>query len=215
MSGGWIRAQWPAPPNIVAGTTLRESEYKMPAEPQWLNQVHGARVVRWGSTDFDNGEPEADAIVANVADACCAVRTADCLPILLCAADGTEIAAIHGGWRGLAAGIIEETVATMSTAPKDLLAWFGPAISQPAFEVGSEVRDAFLVTLPVAADAFVRNESGRWQADLYIIAAQRFDSVGVRKTFGGGLCTHADKARFYSYRRDGETGRMLSFIYRA
>jgi hypothetical protein len=143
------------------------------------------------------------------------VRTADCLPVLLCAADGTEIAAAHAGWRGLAAGIIEETIAAMSTLPADLLAWFGPAISQPAFEVGGEVRDAFLATTPLAADAFIRNKRGRWQADLYELAAQRLQLAGVSEVFGGGLCTYEDKARFYSYRRDADTGRMLSFIYRA
>jgi len=215
MNDGWIPANWPAPPNIVAGTTLRDSEYELPAEPQWLKQVHGARVVRWGSTDFDNGPPDADAIVADRPNACCVVRTADCLPILLCAADGTEIAAAHGGWRGLAAGIVEETIAAMSTPPADLLAWFGPAISQPAFEVGGEVRDAFLAITPTSADAFVRNKRGRWQADLYMLAAQHLHIVGVGKVFGGGLCTYEDKARFYSYRRDADSGRMLSFIYRA
>jgi len=215
MTDSWIPANWPVPPNIVAGTTLRDSEYKLPAEPRWLRQVHGARVVRWESTDFDNGPPDADAIVANRPNACCVVRTADCLPILLCAADGTEIAAAHAGWRGLAAGIIEETIVAMSTLPADLLAWFGPAISQPAFEVGGEVRDAFLATTPLAADAFIRNKRGRWQADLYELAAQRLQLAGVSEVFGGGLCTYEDKARFYSYRRDADTGRMLSFIYRA
>lgn len=214
MSADWIPADWPVPPNIVAGTTLRDSQYELPAEPQWLNQVHKARVVRWGSVDFDDGPPDADAIVADNAGACCAVRTADCLPILLCAADGTEVAAVHGGWRGLAAGIIEETLAAMSTPPADILAWFGPAISQPSFEVGTDVRDAFLATAAIAAEAFVANERGRWQADLYKLATQRLSFAGVDKVFGGGLCTYADPARFYSYRRDGETGRMLSFVYR-
>lgn len=215
MSDGCIHADWPAPPNIVAGTTLRDSQYELPAEPQWLKQVHGARVVRSGSEDFDDGPPNADAIVADRPGTCCVVRTADCLPILLCAADGTEIAAAHGGWRGLAAGIIEATVAAMSTPPQELLAWFGPAISQPVFEVGAEVRDAFLATTATAETAFVRNDRGRWQADLYKLAAQRLGIAGVARIFGGGLCTYKDQAHFYSYRRDGETGRMLSFVYRS
>ncbi len=215
MSKEWIQADWPAPPNVIAGTTLRDSVYELPAEPHRLNQVHGARVVRWGSAEFDAGPPEADAIVADEPGACCAVRTADCLPILLCAADGTEIAAAHGGWRGLVAGIVAETVASMSTPAADLLAWFGPAISQPAFEVGAEVRDVFVAATPAAAEAFVQNDRDRWQADLYMLAAQSLELAGVTSIYGGGLCTVADKGRFYSYRRDGLTGRMLSFIYRS
>jgi len=142
------------------------------------------------------------------------VRTADCLPVLLCARDGNEIAAVHAGWRGLAAGVIEAAVAALTTANEEIMAWFGPAISQPAFEVGAEVKQAFVQQDPAAAAAFVENDRGRWQADLYMLARQRLRAVAVNEIFGGGLCTHADPERFYSYRRDGETGRMLSFIYR-
>ena len=214
MSRGWIAADWQAPAGIVAGTTLRGSDFALPAEPAFLQQVHGARVVRHGSADFAAGEPEADAIVAESAGAICVVRTADCLPLLLCSVDGREIAAVHGGWRGLAAGIIEATLAAMSAQPQDLLAWFGPAISQSAFEVGAEVRAAFVAHSPAADAAFVANDRGRWQADLYALAAQRLAAAGVHRISGGGLCTFADARRFYSYRRDGETGRMLSFIFR-
>ena len=214
MSADWIRADWPAPDGVIAGTTLRDTDFELPAEPQWLNQVHGSRVVRHGSEDFDDGRPDADAIVADRAGAICVVRTADCLPILLCSTDGTEIAAVHGGWRGLAAGVIEATVAAMSTRPKDILAWFGPAISQAAFEVGPEVRDAFLATNPLATTAFVRNDRGRWQADLYMLAAQQLERLRVASLFGGGFCTYTDDKRFYSFRRDGETGRLLSFVFR-
>jgi len=214
MSDKWIRADWPAPAGVVAGTTLRGSDFELPSKPQWLNQVHGARVVRYGSEDFGAGPPDADAIVANRAGDICVVRTADCLPILLCSTDGTEIAAVHAGWRGLVAGVIEETVAAMTTPPGEILAWFGPAISQPAFEVGAEVRDAFLAAHPIAEAAFVRNGRGRWQADLYRLAAQRLGDAHVVSVFGGGLCTHADRERFYSYRRDGKTGRLLSFVFR-
>ena len=132
MNADWIAADWPAPPGIVAGTTLRDSHFELPAEPQWLQQVHGNRVVRWGSAAFDNGPPEADAIVSDQPASLCAVRTADCLPILLCAVDGSEIAAIHAGWRGLAAGIIDTTLESMQSSPDTLLAWIGPAISQAA-----------------------------------------------------------------------------------
>ncbi len=214
MTTDWIRADWPAPGGVVAGTIPRDSNFELPAQPQWLKQVHGARVVRYGSDDFSAGPPEADAITADCAPAICVVRTADCLPILLCSTDGTEIAAVHGGWRGLAAGVIEQTLAAMATLPEDILAWLGPAISQPAFEVGGEVRAAFLASSPVSEEAFVANERGRWQADLYLIATQRLASIGVAGIFGGGLCTFADAKRFYSYRRDGETGRLSSFIFR-
>lgn len=214
MSEDWIRAEWPAPEGIIAGTTLRDSNYELPAEPQWLNQVHGADVARWGSADFDAGPPDADAITSDQPGSICVVRTADCLPLLLCSPDGSEIAAVHAGWRGLAAGVIEATVAAMVTNNEDLMAWFGPAISQPAFEVGDEVREAFARDNAAASAAFVENDRGRWQADLYMLARQRLQAVAVRQILGGGLCTYDDAERFYSYRRDGETGRLLSFIYR-
>jgi len=213
MSEGFLRADWPAPDNVVAGTVLRDSNHELPAVPQWLKQVHGARVVHIGSSDFSSGPPEADAVIANRAGDLCAVRTADCLPIMLCAIDGSEVAAIHAGWRGLAAGIIEATVTEMAAMPADLIAWLGPAISQGAFEVGDEVRNAFLDHSPVSEAAFTANDRGRWQADLYKLAIQRLGDTGVFKVSGGGLCTFDDPARFYSYRRDGETGRMLNFVY--
>jgi YfiH family protein len=215
VSEGWIRADWPAPDGVVAGTTLRDSDFELPTEPQWLNQVHGTRVVKWGSADFDVGPPDADAIISDEPGSICVVRTADCLPVLLCSCDGSEIAAIHAGWRGLAAGIVEATLAKMSTTASDLIAWFGPAISQAAFEVGPEVKDVFVQENAIAGSAFLENERGHWQADLYALARQRLEAAAVSRIFGGGLCTHADAQRFYSYRRDGETGRMLSFIYRS
>jgi YfiH family protein len=214
VSNGWIRADWPAAEGIVAGTTLRTSSFELPAEPRWLNQVHGADVVRWDSAVFDAGPPDADAIIADQPASICVVRTADCLPLLLCARDGSEIAAVHAGWRGLAAGVIEATVVEMATANEEILAWFGPAISQPAFEVGEEVKQAFVQQDRGAARAFVENDRGRWQADLYALARQRLWAVGISEVFGGGLCTHSDPEQFYSYRRDGKTGRLLSFIYR-
>lgn len=213
MNDGWIRANWPAPSNIIAGTTLRESNYELPAEPRWLNQVHGTGVVHWGSSAFDDGPPEADAIVSDQPGSICAVQTADCLPLLLCARDGSEIAAIHAGWRGLAAGVVEATLAAMRTPPGDLIAWFGPAISQAAFEVGPEVRDSFGPWGRTDKPLFRANERGRLQADLYGLARARLRRQGVLEVHGGGLCTFEDKARFFSYRRDGETGRMLSFVF--
>ena len=213
MTDRWIAADWPAPVGVVAGTTLRDSDFALPGAPRWLNQVHGADVARW--EDISAGEaPDADAIVSARSDSLCVVRTADCLPVLLCAHDGSEVAAIHAGWRGLAAGVIEAAVGAMQTHPADLLAWFGPAISQPAFEVGQEVRAAFCAVSADAETAFVHNDRGRWQADLYLLGRQRLAMAGVSAVYGGGLCTHADPDRFYSYRRDGSTGRLLSFVYK-
>ena len=215
MSTDWLRADWPAPESVVAGTTLRTADdFAFPAEPAWLRQVHGRRVVRIGSADFSTGAPEADASIADRPGSICVVRTADCLPVLFSSADGTEIAAAHAGWRGLAAGILDATVKALASDPGDLLAWIGPAISQPAFEVGGEVREAFLARDPAAEAAFLPNERGRWQADLYLLARQQLAVAGVSAVFGGGLCTYGDPESFYSYRRDGETGRMVSFVYR-
>lgn len=215
MSGECLSADWPAPSNVIAGTTLRGSDLMLPTEPHWLKQVHGTRVVRVGSSEFDDGAPEADAAIASTAGDICVVKTADCLPVLLCSSDGLEVAAIHAGWRGLAGGIIETTIATMSSRADDLYAWFGPAISQGAFEVGTEVRDAFVDNYSDAASCFVANQRGRWQADLYGLARLQLRVAGVSVICGGGWCTFADDSRFYSYRRDGETGRLVSFVYRA
>ena len=215
MKAGFLPADWPAPTNILAGTVLRDSNYELPVAPSYLEQVHGTRVVRLGSRDFEREPPQADAVIGCRDGDMCLVKTADCLPVLLCGSDGSEIAAIHAGWRGLAAGIIETTVSAMATAPGDLLAWFGPAISQPAFEVGDEVREAFMRQRPEASAAFMPNDRGRWQADLSGLAEQRLRGAGVRAIFGGGLCTFSDPVRFYSYRRDGETGRLLSFVHLA
>jgi len=213
LSADWISADWPAPSNILAGTTLRESHYDLPAEPQWLNQVHGNCVVRARSKDFEGGPPDADAIIGDKAGDICVVRTADCLPILLCSMDGAEIAAVHAGWRGLSGGVLEATLAAMSSLPGDLMAWFGPAISQSAFEVGDEVREQFGPWGRPDGPYFAINERGRWQADLYGLATARLRKLGVSAVYGGGWCTYRDSDRFFSYRRDGETGRNLSFIY--
>jgi purine-nucleoside/S-methyl-5'-thioadenosine phosphorylase / adenosine deaminase len=209
----WIAANWSAPAVVVAGTTLRDQEYAYPGNPYRLRQVHGTHAVTTDSHAFDSGPPEADAVIARRPGDICVVRSADCLPVLLCAEDGSEVAAVHAGWRGLAAGVIEATLARMSTPAAGLLAWFGPAISQAAFEVGDEVRTAFLEGDAGARGAFLRNARGRWQADLYRLARRRLRRSGVGRISGGGLCTYADTRRFFSYRRDGPTGRMESFIY--
>lgn len=214
MTESVLLADWPAASNIVAGTTLRNGgEADLPASPQWLEQVHGTRAVVLGSADFDAGTPQADAVIGRRRGDICVVRTADCLPVLLSSRDGQEIAAIHAGWRGLAAGVVEATLDSMRTPAADLIAWLGPAISQTAFEVGPEVRDSF-GRWGQSDTWFQENDRGRLQADLYGLATARLTASGVPDIYGGGLCTHGDALRFYSYRRDGETGRLLSFVRR-
>ena len=214
MSEAVLFADWPAPPNIIAGTTLRNGgEADLPGDPQLLQQVHGSRVVMLGSADFAGDPPQADAVIGRQAGDICVVQTADCLPVLLCARDGSEIAAIHAGWRGMAGGVIEATLDAMTTPVGDLIAWFGPAISQSAFEVGAEVRESFGPWGQIEA-LFKPNERGRLQADLFGLARARLDKNAVPAVHGGGLCTYSDSDRFYSYRRDGKTGRLYSFIQR-
>ena len=207
----WIRADWPAPDGVIAGTTLRDwgdTPLPVAGDPSWLKQVHGNRVVEAGHHE---SPPEADASIGRDG-AVCVVRTADCLPVLFCSRDGSVVAAAHAGWRGLAAGVLENTLAATGVAPSDLLTWFGPAISQTAFEVGAEVREAFLHHDEKAEACFEANDRGRWQADLYGLARQRLASAGVTDIYGGGLCTFTDRERFYSYRRAPDCGRLLSFI---
>ncbi|ENO77651.1 peptidoglycan editing factor PgeF [Thauera sp. 63] len=183
----------------------------LPAEPTWLAQVHGIVVA---DADQASGVPEADAVVARVQGAVCAVLTADCLPVLLCDDDGSVVAAAHAGWRGLVAGVLEATVARMAVAPSSIRAWLGPAIGQGAFEVGGEVRQAFVTADPGAAAAFVPGAvQGKWMADLFLLARRRLSQAGVHRVEGGGICTYTDAARFYSYRRDGRTGRFASLIW--
>ena len=214
MTDDWIMADWPAPDNVVAGTTLRGGRLDavgLPGEPCWLKQVHGVEVFEVGHGD---GVPEADASVGRMPGAVCAVRTADCLPVLFCSSDGRTIAAAHAGWRGMAAGVLEATVEQTAHDPLDLMAWFGPAISQPAFEVGDEVKDAFCQKDTGSAVCFQPNQRGRWQADLYGLARRRLSSSGITRIYGGGFCTYTDTGRFFSYRRDPDCGRMVSFVAR-
>ncbi len=221
-SSAWIRADWPAMANIVAVSSTRAASIdefaalfaELGGEPKWLTQVHGATVLDSSDAAPGKGPLEADAIICSRPGELLAVRTADCLPVLLCSVAGDEIAAVHCGWRGLAAGILANTVRKMQTPAAALLAWFGPAISMAAFEVQDDVRDAFVRVDEQAASCFESNERGRWQADLYALARQKLSSEGVTQIYGGGLCTFTDSDRFFSYRRDGTTGRMISYIYR-
>ncbi|MBI5918310.1 MAG: peptidoglycan editing factor PgeF [Nitrosomonadales bacterium] len=182
----------------------------LPSEPLWLKQVHGVVVVDAARSGC---LPQADASFSARPGAVCVVMTADCLPVLLCDAAGTVVGAVHAGWRGLCDGVIEATVARMGVPPGSLMAWLGPAISQAAFEVGDEVRAAFLAKRPEAATAFVPGASGKWFADIWQLARLRLNALEVANVYGGGLCTYQDVERFYSYRRDGVTGRMGSFIW--
>ncbi|HJW25859.1 MAG TPA: peptidoglycan editing factor PgeF [Rhodocyclaceae bacterium] len=198
-------------PAAVAANRRRLADC-LPAEPLWLTQVHGVTVADAGSA---RPGTEADGVVARQAGRVCAVMTADCLPLLLCDRAGTTVAAVHAGWRGLAAGVIEATVAAMGCSSENLLAWLGPAIGPGAFEVGDEVRAAFTVSDPRAADAFAPGAPGKWLADIWLLARQRLAALGVDAVWGGGECTVADGERFFSYRRDGVTGRMGTFIWLA
>lgn len=211
---GVIRPDWPAPDNVVAGTTtLLTDAAELPRDLKLLNQVHGAVVVSAETVRQAEKPLDADAVTGQRSGDLCAVRTADCLPVLFCSRDAAEIAAAHAGWRGLAAGVLENTVAAMSVPPTQLMAWLGPAISQKNFEVGSEVREAFIAHDPRAAACFERNERGRWQADLYGLARQRLATCGLQAVYGGQWCTFADADRFHSYRRNPECGRMVSYIH--
>jgi hypothetical protein len=183
----------------------------LPVDPLWLNQVHGATVA---DADMCEGVPEADAALARSSGRVCAVLTADCLPVLLCDDAATVVAAAHAGWRGLAAGVLENTVRRMGAPPHRVRAWLGPAIGPGAFEVGDEVRAAFVATDPEAAAAFVaRTVAGKWLADLFLLARRRLRAAGVSRVSGGGVCTVSTPEQFYSYRRDRVTGRFASLIW--
>lgn len=183
----------------------------LPADPLWLNQVHGAAVAE---ADACAGVPEADAVLARTSARVCAVLTADCLPVLFCDDDASVVAAAHAGWRGLAAGVLENTVRRMGVPPQRLRAWLGPAIGPTAFEVGDEVRAAFVAADPAAAEAFVaRDIPGKWLADLFALARLRLRAAGIARIGGSGVCTVSAPERFYSYRREGVTGRFASLVW--
>jgi YfiH family protein len=190
----------------------------LPAAPVWMRQVHGTDVIDAGKVACGNGvaaaEPQADAAFATRAGVVCAVLTADCLPVLLCDREGGVVAVAHAGWRGLASGVIEATIGGMARPAGRLMAWLGPAISQAAYEVGPELREAFVSQRPADTAAFCTGKPGKFQADLYALARHRLLSAGVQAVYGGGLCTYGEPQRFYSYRRDGaSSGRMASLIW--
>ncbi len=226
-----IVPDWPAPDSVRALVTTRSFgnladsvdddpemlavrrellRNKLPAEPLWMKQVHETRCVR---VEESHANVEADASVASSPDHVCAVLTADCLPLLLCDDRGSIVGAVHAGWRGLAAGIIEAAVHEMAVPGERLMAWLGPAIGPTAYEVGTEVMAAFTVPDPGAGAAFTAKPNGRWLCSLYALARRRLARQGVTSVYGGDLCTYSDRGRFYSHRRDGTTGRMASLIW--
>ncbi|WP_417776998.1 peptidoglycan editing factor PgeF [Stutzerimonas xanthomarina] len=236
---GWIRPDWPAPRRVRACVTTRSGgvsqapfdgfnlgdhvgdvpervsanrqylQRLLGCEPAWMSQVHSCSAV-----EADPGScPTADASWTGKAGIACAVLTADCLPVLFCNLDGTRVAAAHAGWRGLAAGVLEATVSAMAVPGAQLIAWLGPAIGPAAFEVGGEVREAFMSRHPVCSDAFISSHNaGRFMADIYQLARIRLAACGITAVFGGGFCTVGDP-RFYSYRRAACTGRFASLIW--
>lgn len=236
----WIVPDWDAPPHVRAVVTTRNGGVslgpyssmnlgygsgedrrlvnenrrrfaaQMQCEPFWLSQVHGHAVA---DADGDNAEPRADAAVAREPGRAPAVLVADCLPVLICDRGGTAVAAAHAGWRGLASGVLEATVTAMGADPAEMVAWLGPAIGPAAFEVGDEVRVAFLAVDSGSDRAFVAGRPGKWYADLYVLARRRLARAGVTSVSGGELCTVSNPRRFYSYRRDGVTGRMAAAVW--
>lgn len=241
----WLDADWPAPPGVRALTTLRhglgvsqapfdafnlgarcgddpeavienrhqlERALQLPSPPRWLTQVHGIDVAMEPGID----EPVADASVTIMPGTVLAILTADCLPVVLAARDGSELAVAHAGWRGLADGLLEATVATMSTPPADMQAWLGPCAGAQAYEVGQDVFEVFISRDACAEDCFLATRPGHWKVDLYALARQRLVDAGIamEHIHGGGLCTISDSSRFFSHRRDQRSGRMATLVWR-
>jgi hypothetical protein len=235
-----LPAEWPAPRGVHVFTTCRRGgvsrgpyasmnvgahvgdhpehvarnrallRARLPGEPFWLEQVHGTVVAEPGR---DLGVPVADAAVTTRPDTVLAVLTADCLPVVLAVDDASAVAIVHAGWRGLAAGVIDAAVSRLKVPPERLLAHLGPAIGPAWYEVGADVRGAFVDVDPDAATAFHDASPGKWYADLYTLARRRLAALGVPRVHGGGHCTFTDHARFFSFRRDGITGRMATLAW--
>lgn len=204
-----------APENVARNRANLRTLLALPNEPAWLNQVHGVDVCDLDPVRTASLPVAADAAVARAPGRVCVVMVADCLPVLFASRCGAVIAAAHAGWRGLAAGVLERTVASMNVPATNLTAWLGPAISRAHFEVGDEVRAAFVDSDPDAAACFIANDSGRWQADLTALARRKLAKLGITDIAGGSWCTFADRERFYSHRRDGRGGRMAALIWKS
>jgi YfiH family protein len=238
----WIIPEWPTPARVRAFVTTRTGgvstgEYAsmnlgvhggdapenvarnraivrayLPADPLWLAQVHGAHVA---DAAIALESPRADAAVTTQPDRVCVVLTADCMPVFLCDAHGRAVAVAHAGWRGLAGGVLENAVHALGVPPAEVHAWMGPAIGPDAFEVGPEVREAFLAADPGADVAFRAHRPDKYMADLYVLTRRRLMRAGVSSVHGGGFCTFHDRERFFSYRREKASGRMGAFIWLA
>ena len=199
---------------VGANRSALQQALGLPSPPRWLRQVHGINVAKLGPLAGAE-EPQADAAVSHIPGTVLAILTADCLPVLFCAEDGSEIGAAHAGWRGLAAGVLEATLTQLETPAHRLFAWLGPCIGAGSYEVGEEVRDAFVASDIGTAACFAATRPGHWLADLAALARRRLQAAGVQRVHGGGFDTLAD-ARFYSYRRDGaRSGRLASLIWLA
>jgi polyphenol oxidase len=211
-----------APEAVMENRGRVRQVLELPAEPVWLNQVHGADVVCLGAAVHAAGaQPpprNADGAVTREPGRVCAIQVADCIPVLFAARDGSAVGAAHAGWRGLASGVLEATVGALQALgaePPEVIAWLGPGIGAAHFEVGEEVRAALVGgrVAPPASHAFVRNARGRWQCDLVALARRQLEALGVREVYGGSWCTYTDAERFFSYRRDGRCGRMAALIW--
>lgn len=198
-----------APLHVRQNRDLLVSALNLPAEPCWLRQVHGCSVLNAADHKSDTA---CDASFSFDSGQVCAVLTADCLPLLFCTRGGDRVAAVHAGWRGLAAGVIEQAVEKFSCERDQILVWLGPAIGPTAFEVGDDVYTVFTGAWDAGASAFVPQDD-KWLCDIYQLARDRLQRLGIRNIYGGKFCTYHDAARFYSYRRDGTTGRMASLIW--
>ncbi len=237
----FIAPEWPAPPNIRSMITTRKGGVSkngfasfniaqhvgddvkavtnnraalrefLPDEPLWLQQIHGNEVIHANAKSSQN--MVGDAVITTIPNIVLAIQTADCLPVLLCNQSGSVIGACHAGWKGLCNGVIENTLQEMQCSPKDMIAYLGPAIGPNKFEVGADVRDAFISKHTIAASAFVQISNEKWLANIYSLAKMRLSFAGITDIYGGDFCTFSDKDRFYSYRREKVTGRMASLIW--
>jgi hypothetical protein len=213
---------------VLENRTRIRHEAHLPAEPVWLDQVHGTSVVVLDASStprtvtaeqlMQSRRPRADAAVTREPGVVCAIQVADCMPVLFAARDGSVVGAAHAGWRGLASGVLGATVAAMDVPADQIVAWLGPAIGPQHFEVGDDVVAAFATTAhpehrAQTEAAFVSRPNGKWLCDLFALARLRLAALGVTQVSGGGLCTVSDARRFYSYRRDGQTGRMAALIW--
>ena len=201
---------------VECNRTELVERYALPSTPHWLRQVHGTEVLRVDAPAIAKAtadEPIADASVTSTPGVVLAILTADCLPVVFTNTTGTQIGAAHAGWRGLADGVLENTVTAMHARASDLIAWLGPAAGPRAYEIGEEVFDAFVSRDAEAASAFVATRPGHWRVDLYHLARQRLSALGITRVHGGELCTISDPQRFYSHRRDARTGRLATVIW--